>query len=134
MKVDDIDILSLQGAEDLWKGLEMKKGKGDELVGLTRGSLLLKVYVGENEVIGVRKGSGPGWWCEVYKAGIKDKPLARIETFPIELDLTSDMYDFRVHYKNLEVWLNEVAIEKGKIKSLTLAFNEQWPAGQSKGR
>ncbi len=97
----------------------------ENLVGLTSGSILIKVFSSGNEVIGQSVESGGKWWCEVYRTEINDILLKVIKIFPIELDLVSDWYDFKVHFYGMEMWLHGVFIEKGKTTTLTVNINDK---------
>ena len=117
------DVLVHYGNADKWlKGLKIGNTRRTrKKISFAKGSLVVKVYSGNTEILGTRRVPRLFWWSEVYRAGEKEK-IEVTETFPIELNLVVGTYDIKLHYMDKVKFFKSVHIKEGKTVSLKANF------------
>lgn len=118
------DVKVHYGSAEKWlRGLTVNEGKRTTTsVSFAKGSVVVKVFKGDSQVIGVKRVPTVQWWCEVYETGGKEKKETT-ETFPIELDLFAGKYDIKVHFMGEEKWLRGILVQEGKTVRSEVRFH-----------
>ncbi|HHL39322.1 MAG TPA: hypothetical protein ENJ37_02340 [Deltaproteobacteria bacterium] len=117
------DVKVRFGTTEQWlRGVDVKEGERvKRTMNFARGSVVVNVFAGDDEVIGVKRIPKLLWWCDVFKAGTSEKVDGTV-TFPVELDLVVGSYDIKVHYMGAEKVLEGVEVREGKTRKLKADF------------
>ncbi len=126
LKQGKYDVLIHYENADKWlRGLKVGFDRRTRRrISFAKGSVVIKVYNGGEEIMGTKRVPRLFWWCEVYLAGSKEK-MGFTETFPVELNLVVGKYDIKVHYMGDERVFKNVVVQEGKTVSLKAAFQRE---------
>ncbi len=114
-------LIHYRDSERWLRGVEVKEGERTRRkVSFAKGMVVIRVFDGDEEVMGVKRVPRLQWWSDVFD--VEGRKVETTETFPVEFNLITGRYDIRLHYMGKERWLKGVDVEEGKTLTFKVVF------------